>query len=116
MAEAKLLVQLHNLSVLPNGDRRLYGQQGTRFNKADLYSDWRERSMILSPEGVRLMLLCRGVRHVYHVHCFYLRGKLLLTPGIWVVNLFVIAITGRSFPLMFGVEPACLKTQQLLLV
>ena len=37
---------------------------------------------------------------------FYLRGKLLLTPGIWVVNLFVIAITGRSFPLVFSVELA----------
>ena len=72
--------------------------------------------MILSLEGVCLMRLCRGVCHVYHVHHFYLGGKLHLTPGIWLVNLFVIAITGRSFPLMFGVEPACLKTQQLLLV
>ena len=64
--------------------------------------------MILGPEGVRLLLLCRGVSHVYHVHCFYLGGRLLLTPGIWLVNLFVIAITRRSFPLMFGVEPASL--------
>ena len=62
--------------------------------------------MILSPEGVRLMLLCRGVCHVYHVHRFYLGGKLLMTPGIWLVNLFVITITGRSFPLMFSVELA----------
>ena len=65
--------------------------------------------MILSPEGVFLLLPCRVVCHVYHVHYFYLGGKLLLTPGIWLVNLFVIAITGRSFPLMFGVEPAGLS-------
>ena len=62
--------------------------------------------MVLSLEGVRLMVLYRGVCHVYHVHRFYLGGKLLLTPGIWLVNFFVIAITGRSFPLMFGVELA----------
>ena len=62
--------------------------------------------MILSLEGVCLMLLCRGVCYVYHVHCFYLRGKLLLTPGIWLVSFFVIAITGRPLPLVFGVELA----------
>ena len=60
--------------------------------------------MIVSSEGVHPMLLCRGVCDVYHVHCFYLGGRLLLTPGIWLVNLFVIAITRQSFPLVFGVD------------
>ena len=62
--------------------------------------------MILSPEGVLLLLPCRVVCHVYHVYCFYFGGKLLLTPGIWLVSLFVIAITGRPPPLVFGVELA----------
>lgn len=62
--------------------------------------------MILRPEGVLLKLPCRGVCHVYHVHGFYLRGELLLTPGIWLVSFFVIAITGRPLPLVFGVELA----------
>ena len=62
--------------------------------------------MIFSPEGVLLLLSCRVVCHVYHVHCFYFGGKLLLTPGIWLVSLFVVAITGRPPPLVFGVELA----------
>ena len=62
--------------------------------------------MILSLEGVLLMLPCRGVCHVYHVHCFYFGGKLLLTPGIWLVSFFVIVITGRPLPLVFGVDLA----------
>ena len=62
--------------------------------------------MILSPEGVLLLLPYRVVCHVYHVHCFYFGGKFLLTPGIWLVSLFVIAITGCPFPLVFGVELA----------
>ena len=37
---------------------------------------------------------------------FLLRGKLLLTPDIWLVNLFIVAITGRPPPLVFGVELA----------
>ena len=62
--------------------------------------------MIPSPEGVCLMLLCRGVCHVYNVYCFCFGGKLLLTPGIWLVSLFGVAITGRPPPLVFGVELA----------
>ena len=62
--------------------------------------------MILSLEGVLLMLPCRGVCHVYHVHYFYFGGKLLLTSGIWLVSLFVIAITGRPPPLVFDIELA----------
>ena len=62
--------------------------------------------MILSLEGVLLMLPCRGVCHVYHVHCFYFGGKLLLTPGIWLMSLFVVAVTGLPPPLVFGVELA----------
>ena len=64
--------------------------------------------MIFSPEGVLLLLPCRVVCHVYHVHCFYFRGKLLLTSDIWLVSLFVVAITGRPPPLAFGVELASL--------
>ena len=36
-AEAELLVQLRNWSVLLNGDRRLNGRQGVRFDKTALY-------------------------------------------------------------------------------
>ena len=62
--------------------------------------------MILSPEGVLLLLPCRVVCHVYHVHCFYFGGKLLLTPGIWLVNLSVVPIAWRPPPLVFGIELA----------
>ena len=62
--------------------------------------------MILSLEGVLLLLSCRVVCHAYHVHCFYFGGKLLLTPGIWLVSLFVVAVTGRPLPLVFDVELA----------
>ena len=72
--------------------------------------------MILSLEGVLLPLPCRVVYRVYHVHCFYFE-KLLLTPGIWLVSLIVVAITGRPPPLVFGVVLASLlEDQQLLLV
>ena len=50
------------------------------------------------------MLPCRCVCHVYHVHYFYFVGKLLLTPGVWLVSLFVISITGQPFPLVFGID------------
>ena len=62
--------------------------------------------MILSPEGVLLLLPCSVVCHVYHVHCFYFRGKFLLTPGIWLVTLFIITITWQPPLLVFGVELA----------
>ena len=62
--------------------------------------------MMFSSEGVLLLLPCSVVCHAYHVHCFYFGGKLLLTPGIWLVSLFVVAITGRFLPLVFGVELA----------
>ena len=60
--------------------------------------------MIPSLERALLLLPCRVVCRVYHVHCFYFGGKLLLTPGIWLVSLFVVAILGRPPPLVFGVE------------
>ena len=73
--------------------------------------------MILSPEGVLLLLPCRVVCHVYHVHCFYFGGKLLLTPGVRLASLFVIAVTGRPLPLVFGIKLARLfEDQHLLLV
>ena len=50
------------------------------------------------------MLPHRVVCHVYHVHCFHFGGKLLLTPGIWLVSPFVVAITWRPPPLVFGIE------------
>ena len=62
--------------------------------------------MVFSPEGVLLLLPCRVMYRVYHVHCFYFGGKLLLTPGIWLVSIFVVAIIGRPPPLVFGVELA----------
>ena len=62
--------------------------------------------MILSPKGALLMLPSRGVCHVYHVHCFYFGGKLLLTPGVWLASLFVVAITRRPLPLVFGIKLA----------
>ena len=62
--------------------------------------------MILSPEGVLLLLPCRVVCHVYHVHCFYFEGKLLLTPGVQLASLVVIAVTGRPLPLVFGIKLA----------
>ena len=37
---------------------------------------------------------------------FLLRGKLLLTPDIWLVNLFIAPIAGRPPPLVFSVELA----------
>ena len=53
------------------------------------------------------MLPCSIVCHVYHVHCFYFGGgELLLSPGIWLVSLFVVTINGRPPPLVFGVELA----------
>ena len=49
-------------------------------------------------------LPCGGVRHVYHVYGFHFGGKLLLTPGIRLASLFVIAVTGRPLPLVFGIK------------
>ena len=62
--------------------------------------------MIVIPGEVLIMLTCRGVCHVYHVHCFYFGGKFLLTPGVWLVSLFVVDFTVRPLPLVFGVELA----------
>ena len=45
---------------------------------------------------------CRGLYHVYHVHCLYFGGKLLLTPGVWLAS-FVVVVAGRLLPLVFGV-------------
>ena len=46
----------------------------------------------------------RNVRQVYHVYYFYFRGKLLLSPGVWLASLFVVAVTGRPLPLVFGIK------------
>ena len=62
--------------------------------------------MIFNSKGVLLLFPCSVVCHVYHGYCFYFGGKLLLTPGIWLVSLFVAAITRRPPPLVFGVELA----------
>ena len=37
---------------------------------------------------------------------FLLRGEIASDPGIWLVSLFVVAITGLPPPLVFGVELA----------
>ena len=62
--------------------------------------------MILSPGGVPFLLPSGVVCHVYHIHYFYFGGKLLLTPGVWLASLFVIAVTGRPLPLVFGIKLA----------
>jgi len=53
-----------------------------------------------------LALPFRDVCHIYHVYYFYFGGKLLLTPGVRLASLFVIAVIGRPLPLMFGIELA----------
>ena len=62
--------------------------------------------MISCMERAFRALTSRGVCHVYHVYRFYFGGKLLMTPDIWFVSLFIVAITGRPPPLVFGVELA----------
>ena len=63
--------------------------------------------MISCTEGVFHALTSRGVCVTYTgVTVFYFGGKLLLTPDIWLVSPFVVAITGRPPPLVFGVELA----------
>ena len=64
--------------------------------------------MILCSEGALLALPCRGVCHVYHVHCFYFGGKLLLSPGAGEASLFFFAVTWRPLPFVFGIELASL--------
>ena len=64
--------------------------------------------MISCTGGVFRALTSRGVCHVYHVYCFCFGGKFLLTPGIWLVSLFVVAIAGQPVSLVFGVEFASL--------
>ena len=46
------------------------------------------------------------MRHIYHVYCFYFGGKLLLSPGVQLASLLVIAVTGRPLPFVFGIELA----------
>ena len=58
-------------------------------------------------------LPCRGVRHVYHVYGFYFRGYFFLTAGIPVASLFVIAVTRRPLPLVFGIKLAGLFEDRL---
>ena len=43
---------------------------------------------------------------MYHVYCFYFGGKLLQTPGVRLASLFVVAVTGRPLPLVFGIKLA----------
>ena len=42
----------------------------------------------------------------YTMFTVFTWGGLLLTPGICLVSLFVVAITGRPLPLVFGIELA----------
>ena len=46
--------------------------------------------------------------HVYHVYNFHFGGKLLLNHGVRLASLFVIAVTGRPLPLVFGIKLASL--------
>ena len=64
----------------------------------ELWGDWLYRVDV--PE--RTLALPRGyVGSVYHVHRFDLRGKLLLSPFVWLPGLFVIILALRSlFPIL----------------
>ena len=42
---------------------------------------------------------------IYHVHRFYLGGKFLLSPRVWLAR-FVLVFALRSLPFVFGVELA----------
>ena len=42
-----------------------------------------------------------------HVHCFDLRWKFLLSPRVWLAR-FVLVLSLRSLPFVFGVELASL--------
>ena len=37
---------------------------------------------------------------------FHFEGKLLLNPGVRLASLFVITVTGRPLPLVFGIKLA----------
>ena len=53
-----------------------------------------------------LALPLRGMSNVNHVHRFDLGVKFLLSPYVRWARLFIVALTGRPFPLVFGVELA----------
>ena len=57
---------------------------------------WGDRLYGVGVPWCALALPYRGVCHVYDVYCFYFRGKLLLTPGIWLASPFVVAIDHRA--------------------
>src|SRR4051812_15842478 len=67
---------------------------------------WGNRLYGVGVPQCTLALPYRGVHHVYHVYHFYFGGKLLLTPGVWLASLFVIVVTGRPLPLVFGINLA----------
>ena len=50
-----------------------------------------------------LALPLRDMCDIYHIYCFYLGGKFLLSPCARLTRLFVVVLAGRPFPLMFGV-------------
>ena len=41
--------------------------------------------------------------NIYHIHCFYLRGKFLLPPCVRWAGL-IIVLAWRPFPLLFGIS------------
>ena len=43
---------------------------------------------------------------IYHIHRFYLRGKLLLSPCVRLTKLLVLVVAWRPLSLMFGVKLA----------
>ena len=46
------------------------------------------------------------MRRIYHINGFHLGREFLLDPGIRLASLFVIAVTGRPLPLVFGIKLA----------
>ena len=48
----------------------------------------------------------RDMCDIYHIHCFYLGGKLLLSPCVRLTRLLVIVVAWRPLSLVFGVKLA----------
>ena len=80
--------------------------QSCRTFGTDMTKFWGNRLNGACVPQCALALPCRGVRHIYHVYGFHFRRKLLLNPGIRLASLFVIAVTGRPLPLVFGIKLA----------
>ena len=66
----------------------------------EFWGDWLYRIDV--PECA-LALPLGDVCSIYHVHRFDLRGKLLLSPCVWLRGLLVIVLALRSLFLILGI-------------